>query len=172
LAAPDDFESLARLVGQDEHPLAQMWRSDAGCGKHAPLRIEPQRGQVSENVSESGRKETWDVLQEHEAGSHFTNHASDFRPQPPLVVLGFSSSGETDGLAGEPRRYEIHDSAPRSAIEGLEIVPDRRSIHGLVLHPRHEQGRGESVPLNEAHGSVGVSDGELEPEFQPSDSSA
>jgi hypothetical protein len=48
---------------------------------------------------------------------------------------------------------EIHSSMPRAAVEGLEIVPDRSTIQGLVFHPRHEACRGVSVPLDIAHGA-------------------
>jgi hypothetical protein len=47
-------QSVAVAVGhgEDEHPLASVGRSGIGCSKHRPLRIEPERGQVSENSPE------------------------------------------------------------------------------------------------------------------------
>ena len=142
------------MVGQDEHPFAEVSGTDSGRTEHVPFRIEPERGQVSENVSESGRKEPWDVLQEHAAGPHVANGAGHVRPEPSDIILGESLAGDADGLTRESRNDAIHDATPRAAVEGCEIVPDRRAIHGLVFHPRHENGRGESVPLNETHGSV------------------
>ena len=63
-------------------------------------------------------------------------------------------------------------STPRFAVEGLEIVGDRSAIQRLAFHPRHDNGRSESVPLNETHGSVSVSEGEGESKLKPSDSGA
>lgn len=45
-------------------------------------------------------------------------------------------------------------AAPRPAVEGSEIVPDRSRSQGRVRHPRHEDGRGESVSLDMAHGAI------------------
>jgi hypothetical protein len=73
-------ESSALEVGQNKDPLPKVGGADSGRTEHAPLRIEPQRGQVSDHRSESGRKEPWDVLQEHVARSHLANHASDVGP--------------------------------------------------------------------------------------------
>lgn len=155
-------------MGQDENPLAQVGSSNALRTETAPLSIEPQRGQGSENVSEPGSKEPWHVFQKDDSGLHLANHALDVWPQPPFVISATPGSGDADRLAREARRDDIHDATPRSSIEVGEVVPHRRSIHGLVLHPRQESGRGESVPLNETHGTVAGSEGEGDSEFEPS----
>lgn len=48
----------------------------------------------------------------------------------------------------------MNAAAPRSAVEGLEIVPERRAIQGLVCHPRHEVGRRTAVPLDITDSSI------------------
>ena len=48
----------------------------------------------------------------------------------------------------------MNATAPRSTVEGSEIVPDSRLIQGLVCHPRHESGRCVTFPLNESHGLI------------------
>ena len=48
----------------------------------------------------------------------------------------------------------MNAAAPRFAIEGFEIVPDRSRSQGRVRHPRHESGRGETVSLDIAQGSI------------------
>jgi hypothetical protein len=133
-----------------------------------PLRIEPERGQGPKNLSGStSSKEAWHVFQVDEPGSHLANHARDLGPQPSLVLGAELLPGDAPRLAGETGRDEIHATAPRATIEGREIVPDRSAIQGLVFHPRHEAGRGESVPLDVAHTSVGVSEGESDAELEP-----
>jgi hypothetical protein len=113
-------------------------------------------------------EERRDVLEEDDGGFDFPDDADEVRPESALVVVPSLIPGHGVGLTGEPRSDEIHDATPRSAIEGREIVPDRRAIQGLVFHPRHENGRGESVPLAKAHGSI-AHVGELEPEVDSSD---
>lgn len=51
-------------------------------------------------------------------------------------------------MAREARSDAIHDATPRLAIEGREIVPDRRAIQGRVVHPRHESSRCVGFPLD------------------------
>lgn len=62
-------------------------------------------------------------------------------------------------------------AAPWVAVEGSEIVPDRSRSQGRVRHPRHEDGRGESVSLDMAHGAIsGLC--QMQSEIQSSDTGA
>jgi hypothetical protein len=56
-------------VDQDEDPVALVGGAHVGRLKAIPDRIEPERGQVPENIVESPAKESEGVLQEHEPGS-------------------------------------------------------------------------------------------------------
>ena len=49
---------------------------------------------------------------------------------------------------------DVHRAAPRAAVEGGNVVPDRRRIQGRVFHPRHEDGRGVGVPLDMTHSAI------------------
>jgi hypothetical protein len=61
--------SLLVGVGHKNHAVPLMRRAK-GCRRDAfPFRIEPERGQVPENVSEAPIKEPWDVLHDDVAGS-------------------------------------------------------------------------------------------------------
>lgn len=99
-------------------------------------------------------EEGGDVLEEDDRGLDLPDDADEVRPEGALVVVASLVPCDGVRLAGEPRSDEIHDSTPRIAVKGCEIVPDRRLIQSLVRHPRHEDGRGESVPLAKAHGSI------------------
>lgn len=68
--------------------------ADVVRAEHRPLRIEPEAGQVSENVSEAPGKQPWDVFQEDEAGSSLANHPGDFRPEPSVVVGAAALAGD------------------------------------------------------------------------------
>jgi hypothetical protein len=48
----------------------------------------------------------------------------------------------------------MNAAAPRAAVEGSQIVPDRCRSQGRVRHPRHESGRGETVSLDMTHSAV------------------
>ena len=76
------------------------------------------------------------------------------RPEVARIVRAPALAGDAERLARIARRDEIHRTAPRPAVEAGKIVPDRRLIQGLVFHPRHEDGRGEGVPLDVTHSTV------------------
>jgi hypothetical protein len=112
-------------VGQDENPLAAVAGSDLGRADTAPFRIEPDFGQVSENLSQSGSKQTWDVLQKDVSRSHVANDANDVGPDPPLVLGALALPGNGEWLAREARSDDIHTATPRFTVEGGEVVPHR-----------------------------------------------
>lgn len=127
-----------------------MRRADLGRRKQIPLRIEPELGQVREDGSEAAPNKSGDVLQEDEARSHLANDASDVGPEPPLVGGAAALAGGGEWLAGEARSDAIHDAAPRAAVEGSEIRPNRRVIQGFVRHARSQDRAGIGFVLNEA----------------------
>jgi len=93
--------------------------------QHAPFRIVPERGQVSENGSEVGvSNETWDVLQEREARSYLANDPSGIGPEIALVSVGLALAGDTERLARKTGGNAIDAAAPGGAVEGFNIVPD------------------------------------------------
>lgn len=147
-----------------------MRSADVVRSEHTPLRIEPEVGKVGQDGVKSQGKVPWYVLEEDQRRLDLVDDPSNVRPEVPRVGLSGAVAGDGERLARVSRRDEIHDSAPRAAIEGREIVPDRRAIQGRVFHPGHEDGRGEGFPLDVANTAIGVSEGELEPELEATDS--
>jgi hypothetical protein len=151
---------------ENEHPPPEVRRSHVARAQHRPLRIEPKRGQVPENGTESVvNKEPWHVLQEDESRFHVAKDADDSRPEPTVVILPLPLPGAAPRLTREARRDDIHDATPRAAVEGEQVIPDRSRIQGLVFHPRHEGGRRVGVPLNMTNGLVGR-DGQVDSELE------
>jgi hypothetical protein len=105
-----------------------------------------------------------DVLEETDSRLYLSHNTEYVGPQVARIAFTKSLSSEGKRLARVATSDDIHEAAPRSAIEGLEIVPDRRAIQGRVLHPRHESGRGVGVPLDVTNSSVGASEGEVQSE--------
>lgn len=145
------FVSEAAGVAQHEEPLATVRRSGLGSAKHAPLRIEPQRGKVCEDVVESARSESCDVLDEDERRPNLIKHTGEVPPQAgsrprddPRAL-----AGDGDVLAGEAASDKIHDATPRSAVEGGDIRPHRARIQLSFFHRADQRCAGESFPLHE-----------------------
>lgn len=108
-----------------------------------------------------------DVLEEDDLRLDFADDPRDMGPEVTGIVGTTTTPGDAEWLARVSGSDEIHLSAPSAAVEGREIVPDRRAIQGLVAHPRHESGRRAGVPLDETHGSV-VGLGECNAEVEAS----
>jgi hypothetical protein len=62
----------------DPDSIALVRRADIGSSEHAPSRIEPHRGQIPENTSESARSEDWAVLHEDVLRSYLTDDPGHF----------------------------------------------------------------------------------------------
>lgn len=96
----------------------------------------------------------FDVLEEHPSRPDFAHDAGDFWPQVSWILFAAASPGLAEGLAGITGRDDMNAAAPRSAVEGSQIVPDRRRSQGLVAHPRHERGRRVGFPLDVTHSAI------------------
>jgi hypothetical protein len=105
-----------------------MRRANVGRSETAPFRIVPAFGQSTENgVESSSHSDGCDVFQQDESRSYLANDPENVMPEAgPFAVDAGSLPCEGEILAREPRNDEIHDSTPRCAVEGCEIVPDRK----------------------------------------------
>ena len=152
--------------GPEPEPVAFVRGANGGRRETRPLRIEPELGKVGEDVREPVSNKLGHVLQEDVPRSHVSDDPGNVRPEPSLVIDTSTGARRAERLARETGSDEIHSSAPRCAVEGREIVPDRRLIQVRLFHPGHESGRCVGVPLNVSHGEAiesGESEGKLEP---------
>jgi len=107
--------------------------------------------------------DAWYVLDKDAAGLDFIDDPCSVFPDPSFIVESAALSGDTEWLAWDATRDDVHSAAPRAAIEGCEIVPDSRSIHDLRVHPRHPYGRETSFLFDNTHSAVsGDDEGESE----------
>jgi hypothetical protein len=103
----------------------------------------------------------FDVLGEDDAWADLADDPRDLGPQVPGIGLAAALPCEAERLAGITGSEEMNAVAPRSAVKGSQIVPDRCLIHGRVRHPGHESGRCVSFPLDETCSAIsGLGDGE------------
>ena len=105
------------------------------------------------------------VLKEHPYGLTLFDDAGDMGPEVPGVVGALALSSRAERLAWVSGENGVEMPAERSGVEGSQVVPDRRSWDGVVVHARHQDGRRERVPLDVADGlnAESVSDPQLEP---------
>lgn len=75
------LNAVAFGVGHNPNSVAKLSGTSVGSRYAVPLSIIPERGQVSENGSESPSKQSCDVFHNDESGSNFANKAGELAPQ-------------------------------------------------------------------------------------------
>ena len=96
-----------------------------------------------------------DIFENKDCWLDLSDDSGNVRPEVSGVRCPLSLTGCAERLARVTGSEDIHAAAPRLAVEGREIVPDRCLSQGLlVAHPRHEICRRITFPLNMTNGSV------------------
>lgn len=126
---------------------------------------------VSGDVGVSQGQVPLDVFQPDPFRLDLADDAGDLGPEVTRVGRAPPHAGIAEGLAGIAGTDEMNAAAPRSAVKGSKVVPDKCFSQGRVCHPRHESGRRMTFPLDETHSSV-LRLGEVEAEIEASISCA
>jgi len=108
---------------------------------------------------------SFDIFEEDGERGDLSDDALDVGPEVARIARTPAATGKAERLAGIAGREDMNAAAPRSAVEGFEIVPYRCLIQGRVCHPRHESGRCVSFPLDVTDSSIsrfGDCDAEVE----------
>jgi len=132
-----------------------MRRTNIGSSQHCPPAVIPERGQITEDNSESPSNESWTVFHEHESGSYFASDPRHVGPHPgsfPGDSCAFS--GNADVLARKPARHHVNNSAPRSSVKGLHVIPNRERREGSIVLSCDKDSLCVGFPLNGADASV------------------
>tara|TARA_Y100000310_G_scaffold102168_1_gene100383 strand:- start:1583 stop:2029 length:447 start_codon:yes stop_codon:yes gene_type:complete len=109
------------------------------------------------------------VLKEAKSWSDLSDDSGEVRPEVPWVVGASSPAGRAERLARVAASDAIHKSTPRLAVEGSNIIPDRRFIQEAIFHTR-DQNRGcNGFSLDVADGAGG-GHCETDSQLQPADS--
>jgi hypothetical protein len=141
-------------VGHDPDTLALVRRAGVVSAQNSPARIIPQRGQVSEYCSQPPNSERWAVLHEDVAASHLADDSPHVAPESgALTIEPVSVASDGDVLAREAARHDIHQTAPRSSVEGSHIVPDWEGGQVAVVLSGHEDGASVWLDFDGADGS-------------------
>jgi hypothetical protein len=157
---------VAVAVGENEEPLAPVGRADLRRREEARRKPVAHADQVSGDFGKSEAEMMGDVLEEDEGRFAFADDARDMRPEVARVRSAEPPPCDRKWLARIARTEDVHRAAPRAAVEGGNVVPDRRAIQGRVFHPRHEHGRGVGFPLDVTQSAIsgkGEQDAEVEP---------
>ena len=120
---------------------------------------------------EEVRQGSEDVLEKDSSWTGLSDDPAHVRPEVAGVVSPSPLASNGEGLTGEASVDKIDSTAPRAAIEGSEIGPDRGTIQPSVLHSPNEDVLAERVRFDVADRPV-ARDDPPEPESDPFDSGA
>jgi hypothetical protein len=111
-----------------------MRRSNVGSSQHCPFAVIPERGQVTEDNSESSSNECWTVFHEDVSGSNLANDPRHVSPHS-AALSGDACAfpGDADVLAWKAARYDINNSSPRSSVKVLNVIPNRERREKAVI---------------------------------------
>lgn len=146
-----------------------MAGAHVGRGKSDPFRVPPAVGQLSHDAGGGalferafgfvhsgggGSSDGADVLQNKPARTASVGNVEDVEEQPAaLAIQPGALAGDADVLARESCNEQIHASAPRCAVEGEQVRPDRRLINGSRLHKAYKLRGCRGFPLHVANGA-------------------
>ena len=172
---PEQARGVGQLVpladAEDEEPLALVGRADFRRREEACRKAVAHADQSAGDFGEAEAEMMGDILEEDEGRLDLADDAGDMRPEVARVVRAPALARDGERLARIARSDDVHRAAPRSAIEGGNVVPDNSLIQGRVFHPRHESGCGEGFPFDMAHSTIS-GDGDGEPEVEPASAGA
>lgn len=124
-----------------------------------------QAAKAARDLGKSQIDVTLDIFGKDPFGIDFFDDPLDLRPKVSRVVSATPLPREGEWLAGVAGSDDMNAAAPRSAVEGSQIVPYRRFSQGRVCHPRHESGRCMGFPLDVTHSAIsGLGDVQAEVE--------
>jgi hypothetical protein len=162
---------VALALGEDEEPFAPMRRADFRRREEACRKLVAHADQSAGDFGEAEAEMMGDILEEDEGRLALADDAGDMRPEVARVVRAPALARDGERLARIARSDDVHRVAPRTAVEGGNVVPDRCRIQGRVFHPRHEDGRGIGVPLDVTHSAISGAC-EVQPEVEPAGAGA
>ena len=156
--------------GEAEPPCAPVAGAHVGRRKSDPFRVPPAVGQFSHDAGGGaffenpfgfvhsgggGSSDGADVLQKEPLRIAIVGDVEDVEEQArALAIKPSTPPGNADVLAREARNEEIHASAPRCAVEGKQVRPDRRRIKGSRFHKPGKLRGCSGFPLHVANGTV------------------
>ena len=167
---PEQARGVGQLVVlvacKDEQALSLVGRADFRRREEARRKAVAHADQTAGDFGEAEAEMMGDIFEEDEGRLAFADDARDMRPEVTRVVRAPAFARDGERLARISRSDDVHRAAPRAAVEGSNVVPDRRRIQGRLFHPCHENGRGVGFPFDMAHSSIS-GHGNGEPEVEP-----
>jgi len=140
------------LVGlrhsEDEQPLSLVACADFLRCEQSRRNLVTQAFKVCGDLCKSEAEVAGHVFEKYDWWFNFANDSMDLGPKVSRIVLSTTFAGDAERLARVARSEAIHDSTPRTAIEGSQIRPQRRLSQAARFHSRRQVLAGERFPFD------------------------
>jgi hypothetical protein len=167
---PEQARGVGPLVafadGEDEQPLAFVRRTDFRRRKEACRKVVAHADQSCGDFGETEAEMMGDIFEEDERRLDLADDPGDMWSEMARILGAEPFACDGKRLAQVASADDVHRAALWAAVEGGNVIPDRRAIQGRVFHPRHESGCGVGFPFDMAHSTIS-GDGDGEPEVEP-----
>lgn len=140
----EEPKSAAVGVGQHEDALSFVRSSNVERAQTAPLRIEPEAGQIGEHVVEPTRKQSSDILEQDDVGSLQLEHAGELVPKSRARARGepctlarcadvLARKAAHDGVRARHRACSDLPNVGNDAMVGAGVLPDELAAESGAL---------------------------------------
>lgn len=141
-------------MGQYEEAASEVCRTRFERREQASFDREPHLLKVCNDGVSTEVDVSFDVLEETPFRVAFHDDPSNLRPEVARIILALPVPREGKWLTRITASDEMNLAAPWPAVEGGNIVPDRRVIQGFVRHPCHEGGCRIGFPLDVTNSAI------------------
>jgi hypothetical protein len=149
-AIPSKLAFDAAAVGQDEKPFAKVSRADFLRAKDSFRNRVTSSSKLSAYLLVANAEVVLDVFEEDDFRLDLADDAEDVRPEVPRIFRAAPLSGDAERLAGIAGSDDMNAAAPRPAVKGLEIRPNRGRIERAIFHARNQFFGGSDFVFHEA----------------------
>lgn len=112
-----------------------------------------------------------DVLAEDTQRPALRHHPDKLIDEEPVIGRAEPAPGDAVRLAGIAGSDEMNAAAPRAAVEGSKVRPDRRRMKPPALHRRDQSGSGAGFPLHVSDRAMSGFD-KVDADVEPADACA
>ena len=127
---PEQARGVGQLVplanGEDEQTLAFVGSADFRRCEEARRKAVAHADQSCGDFGETEAEMMGDIFEEDEGRLDLADDTGDMRPEVAWVVGTPALARDGERLARIARSDDVHRAAPRAAVEGGNVVPDRR----------------------------------------------
>lgn len=148
-----------------------MRRADFLRAKDSLRNLVAKSTKLSPHLLVADAQMVFDVLEEDDAGFDGCDGFCDVRPEMARILRAELPAGARERLAGVTGSEDIHAAAPRPAVEGFKIRPNRSRIERSVFHTRDQLFNGSDFVFHEA-ARASAFNCQAEAEIDPGDAGA